>query len=231
MRSPRVKDEISRCAQLVQQSAGDANYVVYAILDPTQEDPFGTYAGLPIYVGETRNVGGRIMQHFRTACSATAADTGRMPYIRRMLESGVVAPVAVLQRLETRIDSLAAEIRWSQAFLAKGYPLTNLSPGQRNAMSADKIEKTIRHVQWATSIGSAIQDGLRISAKCDWCGRVSIFQPCEFLAYFGPWEATRRIRQMASHCHTCGEPYSHTLVRQHEAAIAVTPQDYLSWEH
>ncbi|WP_018076127.1 GIY-YIG nuclease family protein [Novosphingobium nitrogenifigens] len=230
VRSPQVKAEISRCAQLVQNCAGDASYVVYAILDPMREDPSCTYAGLPIYVGETRNVGGRIMEHFRTACSEMAKDTGREPYIRRMLESGVVAPFVVLQRLESRIDSLDAEIRWSQAFLAKGYPLTNLSPGQRKAMSGEKIEKTIRYVQWATSISDAMADGLRIAASCHWCGRVSIFQPSDFLAYFNPWQALRNIRAMAAHCHSCGTRYDHTLVRRHETVVAVAPPDSLDWE-
>ena len=229
--SPQVKAGISHCAQMAQQSAGDARYVVYAILDPTQEDPFGIYPGLPIYVGETCRVRDRVMEHFQTACRKTAKEHGRMPHIRQLLQREVVTPVVVLQRLDTRIDTVEAEIRWSQAFLAKGYPLTNMSPGQRKAMSAEKIEQSIRIVQWDAPIYSTIKDGLRISASCDWCGRVSIFQPEEFLAYFSPKDPVRRIRQMASHCNTCGEPYEHAFARRDEEAVAFTPHNYLDWEH
>jgi hypothetical protein len=145
-----------------------------------------------------------------------------------MLESGVVAPFVVLQRLESRLDSLEAEIRWSQAFLAKGYPLTNLSPGQRKAMTRENRE-TIRYVQWATSINDAIEDGLRIAASCHWCGRVSIFHPSEFLAYFSPCQTLRKIRAMAANCQAAARDTT-TLVRRHETVVAVVPPNALDWE-
>lgn len=228
--SSKVKAGIARRVKAAQHSADDARYVVYAILDPTQRDPSRSYRGLPIYVGETGDFGSRVMGHFEAACGETARETGRIPYIRRLLREGVVPRFAVLQRFNSRIDAIEAEIRWSQTLLSKGYPLTNLRPWQCEVLPADKIEERVRTQQWATSIECGIEAGVRISASCDWCGRVSIFQPSEFLAYFSPWEALRNIRAMAANCHSCGSGYDHAIVRRHEAVVAVAPPSALDWE-
>lgn len=229
--SPQIKAEISRCAEVAQHSAGEARYVVYAILNPTQADPFSDYPGLPIYVGETQNVAARIKSHFWQACKANPKKLGRDTYIRKLFIQATVPSVVILQRVDTRFDALEAETRWAQIFLAKGYPLTNEIFVQRQALQADEIERRLEIRKWATPIQNAIDAGLRISASCDWCGRVSVFQPAEFQSYFLPREPISEIRKMASRCQTCGAEYAHTIMRRHEVTVAFTPLNYGDWEH
>lgn len=222
--------EIFQCAKTAQQDAGDARYVVYAILDPTKPDPHEMFAGMPIYVGETSDFGTRVIKHFEQACDATQKLSGRRAYIRDLASDGVVAQFVILQWLDNRFDARAAETRWAQALLAKGYPLTNLCSYQSQILSADELESCLTRQSWGTSIADATAAGLRISASCDWCGRGRIFRPDEFLTCFGRWEPLKLIREMASCCYGCGEPYEHKIVRRHEGVAAFASMASVDWE-
>jgi hypothetical protein len=95
---PQVKAEISRCAEVAQHSAGEARYVVYAILDPTQADPFGDYQGLPIYVGETQNIAARVKAHFEEAYRANPKNLGRHTCIRKLITEAKIPSVVIRKR-------------------------------------------------------------------------------------------------------------------------------------
>lgn len=228
--SQALSAEIFQCAKIAQQDAGDARHVVYAILDPTKQDAHGVFHGMPFYVGETGDIGARVINHFERACGDLQKLSGVRANIRGLLDASVIATFVILQWFDQRFDGREAETRWAQALLAKGYPLTNLPPFQSQILSPEELEGCLARHRWGTSIADATAAGLQISASCDWCGRGRMFRPDEFLNCFGEWESLKRIREMASCCHGCGEPYVHKILRQHERVAAFTPMTTENWE-
>ena len=228
-RFSHLNGKLQQMIESVEQCAGAARYVVYAIIDPTREDPCRVYPGVPVYVGETGVIGVRIGDHLHRACSSLMNPSGPTSVIQGLMAHGIVPPFAILERFGTKFEARQAEILWSQDFLRRGYPLTNRYSWQNTLLDADMLKERLTIEAWSTALCRAIEAGLRIVASCEWCGRTSALQPSEFVGYFGRRAPLRSIAEMTESCVSCGCENKHRIVGADEE-VREAPGCSLDWE-
>ena len=147
-----------------------------------------------------------------------------------MAGDGLVAPVIVLERFGCRADALMAELLWSQRLLARGHQLINQLPLQCQVTEPHRIARALQARLWNLPIPEAAAAGLRITTSCEWCGRVGILQPSDFLAYSSKIDRLGFIQDMAAACYLCGSRVEHKIVMRHQE-IAGLSSGNLEWEH
>ena len=65
--SPELRVAVKALAEVVEVSAGGPGYLVYAMLDPREPDPFEEYESKLVYVGMTKDIGTRIRRRYHEA--------------------------------------------------------------------------------------------------------------------------------------------------------------------
>lgn len=121
----KVEDQVMDIAADAMFQGEGAPFVVYVILDLTRPDPLGQLAGTPLYVGQTAKAGTRAFDHFRNALIDGASPGSIKEELLRLAKTGVLPVIEILQRCDTRRQSLHFENCWAQWFLRQGYHLFN----------------------------------------------------------------------------------------------------------
>lgn len=128
-------EQIEAIAKNAHNQAQGATYVVYVILDHSRPDPNGFFAGTPIYVGQSGRIHDRIVDHCQAALVYGGCEGSIKATLAKMIESGNLPSVKVVQLCNGKDSSLIAETRWAQKLLAMGYQLKNRTPLQARVMT------------------------------------------------------------------------------------------------
>jgi hypothetical protein len=142
-----LRNSVKEAMERAHEQAEGAAYAIYLVLDPTQDDPFGQFGALPIYVGLSSNVGKRIEKHYRRAALKKLDDhlvCGRM---RKLMREGVLAKFEVIDRYDNEIEAKIAETIYAQLLLQAGYRLYNLWPSQSRILTTKRLEKAIAGIK------------------------------------------------------------------------------------
>lgn len=148
---PGIPTLIEDMAESAERQATGAAHAVYAILDPTQPDPFGKFRYLPIYVGVSCEIRRRVKKHFRRA-SYNPFGSPIAEQLRKLLQRGIVAEFEVIDRLDTKVDAMIAETAHAQRLLKAGYRLCNCWYFQHHILTNAEMEKVIARIRYAAEM-------------------------------------------------------------------------------
>ncbi len=213
----RMKDVAARFAE----KAKRAQYVVYAILDPTKTDPAARYPALPFYVGETKNARDRSLSHMRHALMQKDLHQPTKSEIHRIMQADQLPEFIVLERCSTRADSLEAELRWSQQLLKWNYTLSNCLPGQSRIISKRHYHRLIANRLWKLTLAEAHAAGISMELFCPTgCYRTEV----DLSAFEGSETSGRRLAALKKTVAACSCCQSEPTV-----AIAESNGAHISW--
>lgn len=198
-------------------------HVNYVIIDPMVPDPGGIFPGLPIYTGQSADVGQRILAHLRHAAviphdpgplyarMATPIHGGRMPIFR------------ILQVHRTRAQAIVAETTWAQRLLRSGARLLNIAPDQSRILTPASVRRMQRVGLLGLSLVEAEEAGLGLRVSCRGGCTPQTLQPRALARHFREQLTLRTVRRRMSHCHVCGCPNGFRLMAVQSSRGRLSP--------
>ena len=142
-----LRNSVKEAMERARGQAEGASYAIYLILDPTQDDPYGQFPALPIYVGLSSNVSKRVEKHYRRAALKKLDGhlvCGRM---RELMRENVLATFEVIDRYDNEVEAKIAETVYAQLLLEAGYRLYNLWSSQSCILTAKQLDKAIAGIR------------------------------------------------------------------------------------
>ncbi len=164
----RLKALRSQARQIVQE----APYAVYALLDPgdpNEPSEPSLFDGTPFYVGQSCNIETRIASHLRSPQHLTAKSPLVHRHIAWLYAVGRLPRLAILETVQTRSQSLMAELRWGQHMLRAGFELANNSSDFACLMDSEQLELWLDYRRGNMQANDAVQEGVAIVHPCT-CG-------------------------------------------------------------
>lgn len=157
--------------QAREESQG-APFVIYALLDPgdldgrcEQTPPNST----PFYVGQSCEIQARIVCHLRSPQNLSTGSQLVHRHIASLFAAGRLPQLAILETVQTRSQSLMAELRWGQHMLRAGYQLANNSPDFARLMSDAELKLWFDYRRSQMLACDAVSEGIVIVHMCT-CG-------------------------------------------------------------
>ncbi|WP_156424730.1 hypothetical protein [Novosphingobium fuchskuhlense] len=203
-------------------------HVNYVVIDPTVPDPGGVFPGLPIYTGQSADVGQRILAHLRHA-AVVPHDPG--PLYERMatlIHSGTMPIFRILQVHRTRAQAIVAETTWAQRLLRSGARLLNIAPDQSRILTPASIRRMQRVGLFGLSLVDADVAGLGLRVSCRGGCTTLTIQPRALARRYREHLTLRSVRRRMSHCHVCGCPNGFRLLVGQSSRRKFTPWPLVS---
>lgn len=146
-----------------------AGYATYVMRNPRKADPRDPDKGMPIYVGQTKQLATRVARRF-----ANAEDKGRRSdnidrLITTLFRQDAVPTFDVVDWTETRLASLVSETNWVRHFRNDGYDLKNKASEHKTGGPPIGRHDVPKERLWKFSIQEAIADNITIKLQCRKC--------------------------------------------------------------
>lgn len=167
-----IERRIKALRSYARREVRGAPYAIYALLDPGDPNQFdepGPFNGTPFYVGQSCNVEARLAKHLRLPQHLTAESQLVHRHIAWLFAVERLPRLAILDTVQTRSQSLMAELRWGQHLLRAGFELANNSVDFAQLMSDDELEFWLDYRRAHMQASDAIQESVAIVHTCT-CG-------------------------------------------------------------
>jgi hypothetical protein len=169
-----IEKRLKALQRQARYEAEGAPYVIYALLDPGEPGlPFteGPFNGMPFYVGQSCEIERRLRRHFRKSQKLNPDSQMVHRHIAGLLAIGRLPRLTILEVVQTRSQSLMAELRWGQRLMRDGYELANNSPDIGRIMGVDELTAWLDFRRSSMLAIEAAQEGVVIVHSCT-CGHV-----------------------------------------------------------
>ena len=190
------------------EAQGDTEYVTYLVRDPRGTDKRGM-PGLPIYIGQTKELSTRALSRFQK-CEKEAAARGKdcvQKRVAEMLHQGVVAQYEVIDRQRTLLASLVSETNFVRAAVSRGYDMANNVAFQARAAPSIRPQEIPEEWLWKFTLPEAIEDGLEVVLVCSECHAWLPLPASAFAAAEEPPKELSDIRRNAAYSsQPCPDP-------------------------
>jgi len=162
----QIQAEVLRAAE-VQKLGG---WITYLIRDPRYPDHRGNGAGMPIYIGQSKEFPKRVLKRFMSSEKLARKKDSIERRVTDLLHADVVVRYEALERMPTRLSSLVSETNWIKRCRNAGYDLCNNLEEQR--FGGPPIDRYgIPETRLAPFLlEEAIQDQVDIMVSCSTCG-------------------------------------------------------------
>ncbi len=179
-------------------------HVNYCIVDPTVPDPEGVFPGMPIYTGQSADVGQRILAHLRHA-AVIPHDPGPLYERLAALIHGRTMPIIrILQVHRTRAEAIVAETIWAQRLLRSQARLLNIPPDQSRILTPSSVRRMQRVGLFGLSLADAREAGLGLRVSCRGGCTPLTLQTRVLARRYREYLTLLSVRRRMSHCHLCG---------------------------
>jgi len=203
-----IEKRLKALQRQARHEAESAPYVVYALLDPGEpgvQFEEGPFNGTPFYVGQSCEIERRLRRHFRRSQKLNPDSQMVHRHIAGLFAIGRLPRLAILETVQTRGQSLMAELRWGQRLMRNGYELANTSPDIGRIMGVEELTAWLDFRRCAMLASEAAHEGVVIVHSCT-CGHVNRWiDPADYAAC---WPKRLRVSKIASRtqqCPACGE--------------------------
>lgn len=187
-------------------------HVNYVIIDPTVPDPERVFPGMPIYTGQSADVGQRILAHLRHA-AVIPHDPGPLyERLAALIHGGTMPIFRILQVDRTRAQAIVAETTWAQRLLRSRARLLNIPPDQSRILTPSSVRRMQRARLFGLSLADAREAGLGLRITCRGGCASHTLQPRALARHFREHLTLRSVRRRMSHCHACGFPNGFLLL-------------------
>jgi len=187
-------------------------YANYMIIDPTQPDHDGILPGAPIYVGQSVNIGKRVLTHMRQALTRSVRRGSLYERIVAIVRGGQLPIFRVLQIHLTRLACVQGETVWAQRLLRDGAHLYNRWPEQARVMSPKELARRQRRRLFDLSMVEASEAGAVLQARCRKDGWIALIAAEHLLPRFGRQATFHAVRRTLRECPECGGRLRHAIV-------------------
>jgi hypothetical protein len=195
----KVREEVERIGKL----ATGAAYFIYLILDPTKEDPRGYYEeGLPLYVGQTKQMRARADSHMRDGGGGSTDDTIKGDRLKPIMDQYIVPTFRLLDTAPTHLTSLIAETVWARRHVWLGYELANCWPEHLIAKRPNGLASIPPVRLRRLTVAEAIEDEVTVALACRRCDTYAEVD----LESLNPNVKLATIRARKPTCAICGSP-------------------------
>jgi hypothetical protein len=169
---PRAfRARILRHLERIAEAGRGGGYVIYVIKDPRGGDPRDPTDGTPFYVGQTANLGRRARAHLARTGAHTTKNSRLLTRMHEIMADGKLPVFQIVERVESRIASLAAETRWAQTLIGQGAQLVNsweehrpARSGNRNPAGPVPLERL-----WDLTVREAVREKIGLAIDCPAC--------------------------------------------------------------
>jgi len=204
----QIQAMADQAAELVPGGA----YANYMIIDPTQPDPDGILPGAPIYVGQSVNIGKRVLTHMRQALTRSVRRGSLYERIVAIVRVGQLPIFRVLQVHQTRLDCVQGETVWAQRLLREGAHLYNRWPEQSRLMPPKELARRQRRRLFDLSMVEASEASAVLQARCRKDGWIALIAAEHLLDRFGRQATFHAVRRTLQECPECGGRLRHAIV-------------------
>lgn len=203
-----IEKRLKALQRQVRHEAEGAPYVVYALLDPGEpgmQFAEGAFNGTPFYVGQSCEIERRLRRHFRKSQKLNPDSQMVHRHIAGLLAIGRLPRLAILEAVQTRSQSLMAELRWGQRLMRDGYELANTSPDIGRIMGVEELTAWLDFRRSSMLASEAAREEVVIVHNCT-CGHVNRWiDPADYAAVWPKRLRVSKIANRTQQCPGCGE--------------------------
>lgn len=203
-----IEKRLKALQRQARYEAEGATYVVYALLDPGEpglQFAEGPFNGIPFYVGQSCEIERRLSRHFRKSQKLNPDSQMVHRHIAGLFAIGRLPRLTILETVQTRSQSLMAELRWGQRLMRDGYELANTSPDIGRIMGVEELTAWLDFRRSSMLASEAAREGVVIVHTCT-CGLVNRWiGPADYAACWPKRLRVSKIANRTQQCPACGE--------------------------
>jgi hypothetical protein len=203
-----IEKRLKALQRQARYEAEGAPYVVYALLDPGEpgvQFADGPFNGIPFYVGQSCEIERRLRRHFRKSQKLNPDSQMVHRHIAGLFAVGRLPRLAILETVQTRSQSLMAELRWGQRLMRDGYKLANASADIQRLMGLAELDAWLDFRRSSMLASEAAHEGAIIVHRCT-CGHVDRWiDPADYAACWSKRLRVCKIAVRTQQCPGCGD--------------------------